>query len=82
MLAAVIGSILPDVPITLLACVILARALPADVSFDSFRKQMDAVYFADPWCIAAHSLLHSPISIAFLFAATRTFELQKEPNEG
>ena len=67
--ALVLGSLMPDLPLTVLTFIYLARnnlfGQPPDVMFG---PAYDALYFTDPVWITSHSLMHSPPMIALWLA--------------
>jgi hypothetical protein len=60
--AFLLGSVLPDVPLTLLwiGTYSYYRYLLGDQSFTMMDQRLDQLYFTNPFWIAAHNSLHSP----------------------
>lgn len=65
--AFLLGSFMPDMPLTIftLAYFVYWRWF-TDGSEFVFGPTYDAIYFENPWMIAAHNILHSPIPIAVM----------------
>lgn len=63
--AFLLGSVLPDVPLFFLtAGYFVSRRVNAGAADEFlFGASFDALYFTNPWWIAAHNLFHAPLLI-------------------
>lgn len=72
---AVIGAVIPDVPVILAGAVAATETLMETGSFGfaHFKAQMDRLYFFDPVLIFGHNFLHAPLNLALLAALATLF---------
>lgn len=66
---ALLGSVLPDLPLALLTVWFFAvpRAAEPAVAGDPFGELYDRYFFNEPVWIVAHNMLHAPLILAALF---------------
>lgn len=66
--AVIIGAIAPDLPVAIVWSWIATAVTLRDGRFHqpAVQIEMDKIYFADTWLVMLHSLLHSPVSLAWL----------------
>ncbi|GAB4524610.1 MAG: hypothetical protein Fur0018_08370 [Anaerolineales bacterium] len=72
------GSVMPDVPLGILSLAVslyyrfILRQNPADVMETVFHQ----AYFHNPWWIAAHNFLHSPLALELYLAVLWRYRRQ------
>ena len=68
--AALVGSVAPDVPLYLLSggAYVYVRHVRGWQSSDAFHYVFDELFFHDPWWIALHNTLHSPLVLLVALA--------------
>lgn len=76
--AALLGAVLPDMPLLLLTLgyAVYRQTDPVLAEEFIFGPTYDALYFENPWWITGHSLFHSPVLVA-LYAAIGYWALQR-----
>ena len=69
--AVIIGAVAPDLPVAIVWSWIATAVTLREGRFHqpAIQVEMDKVYFAESWLSGLHSLLHSPVSLAFLALA-------------